>query len=294
MTTSSIPHPSFKRGVPPVMRYHGGKHKLADWITSHFPPHDVYLEPFGGAAGVLFNKTPSRIEIYNDLDSEIVNVFRVLRNPRRALRLREMCELTPYARDEYALAQEPCEDPVEQARRTIFRAWASFGSAGATRGTSGMRMSSGSGTNHYSVAVAWRRIPEAMVRFTDRLRDVLIENRPAIEVMLSHDGRQTLHYIDPPYVPETRSLDSSRYYRHEMTLVEHEQLLKVCLQLEGYVVLSGYDNALYRDMLSGWMRVSRSSAVSGNGGSLTRMEHLWLNPRAAEHERQQDMFGGAS
>src|SRR5690554_5882964 len=118
MTT--LPHP--------ILRYHGGKWRLAPWITEHFPPHKVYVEPFGGAAGVLCRKTRSDAEVYNDLDAEIVNVFRVLRCEDMALRLARSCQLTPYSRDEFELTQKPCDEPVERTRRTLFRAWASFGS----------------------------------------------------------------------------------------------------------------------------------------------------------------------
>lgn len=123
----------------PVLRYHGGKWRLASWIISHFPAHRVYVEPFGGAASVLMQKPRSYAEVYNDLDGEIVNVFRVLQCPEKRARLCEMLHFTPYARAEFMLAWEPTDDPVEAARRVIIRAQMGFGSAGATRGTTGFR-----------------------------------------------------------------------------------------------------------------------------------------------------------
>ena len=116
----------------PAMRYHGGKWRLAKWVISHMPEHRKYVEPFGGAAGVLLQKEPAYCEVYNDLDSEVVNFFRVLRDPVLSQRLIDACVLTPYARAEFELAYEPANDPVELARRLVVRASMGFGSAGAT------------------------------------------------------------------------------------------------------------------------------------------------------------------
>src|SRR4051812_49100283 len=108
----------------PVLRYFGGKWKLAPWIISQFPPHRIYVEPFGGGASVLLRKDRSYGEIYNDLDTEVVNVFRVLqRHPRR---LKRMLEVTPFARDEWELAYVRVKDPVERARRAIIRSFMGF------------------------------------------------------------------------------------------------------------------------------------------------------------------------
>jgi len=124
----------------PIMRYHGGKFRLADWVISYFPTHKCYVEPFGGVASVLMRKPRSHGEVYNDLDGTIVNVMRVLRDPVLCDRLVEALTLTPYARDEFALAFEHTDDPVESARRTFIRAEMGFGSAGATKGTTGFRI----------------------------------------------------------------------------------------------------------------------------------------------------------
>ena len=113
----------------PVIRYHGGKWRLAPWIISHFPEHRIYVEPFGGAGSTLIRKRRCYAEIYNDLDSEVVNVFRVLRDPSTAVALREAIELTPFGRAEFEAAYEPTDEPIERARRTIIRAYMGFGSA---------------------------------------------------------------------------------------------------------------------------------------------------------------------
>ncbi len=124
----------------PVIRYHGGKFRLAPWVIRHFPPHTCYVESFGGAAGVLMQKERAYAEVYNDLDGDIVNLFRVLQLEETREQLTRLLVLTPYARGEFDRAWEPTADPVEQARRTIIRAQMGFGSAGATKGRTGFRI----------------------------------------------------------------------------------------------------------------------------------------------------------
>lgn len=124
----------------PAIRYHGGKFRMATWIISHFPVHRCYVEPFGGAASVLLKKEPSEAEVYNDLDGDVVNLFRVLRDPATSQALITACALTPYSREEFTHAYEHSEDPVERARRLVVRATMGFGSAGATKGNTGFRL----------------------------------------------------------------------------------------------------------------------------------------------------------
>jgi len=158
----------------PLIRYHGGKFRIADWVISHFPVHKTYVEPFGGGASVLFTKEPSAIEIYNDLDNEVVNLFKVLREPEQRRSLEEKLYLTPFSRAEFYDAYNETEDPVEKARRMIIRAQMGFGSAGATKGKTGFRMAGGRQKN-YEIAL-WERYPNRLLQFAERLKQVLIEN----------------------------------------------------------------------------------------------------------------------
>lgn len=274
----------------PLMRYHGGKFRMAPWVIQHFPPHMVYVEAFGGAAGVLLRKERSSDEVYNDLDDEIVNVFRVVRDEASANELARICALTPYARAELDLAKEPWNEPIERARRTLFRAWASFGSAGATSLSSGFRTYTRPDMRYSEVAGSWDRIKDIIPAVTERLRGVIIENRPAIDVMQQHDHEKTLHYVDPPYLHETRCMIGGKGYRHEMTTDQHIELLKVITSLEGMVVLSGYNSDLYRDMLIGWHRVDRNVSACSNNGSKSMTECLWINPEAQKASTQMDLF----
>ncbi|MFW1788025.1 DNA adenine methylase [Acinetobacter pittii] len=272
----------------PLIRYHGGKFRLAAWVISHFPNHTCYTEAFGGAAGVLLQKPRAYAEVYNDLDGEIVNLFRVLRNEDQRNKLIEQLVFTPYSRDDFQEAWEPCEDPIEKARRLIIRAQMGFGSAGATKGITGFRIDT---KRAYGTAQSlWVTYPNHLAIVGQRLSGVLIENRPAIQVLQDHDDSETLHYVDPPYVHDTRysGAKTGRVYRHEMSDQDHEELLKVLLELEGKVIVSGYPSEIYNDYLDKWKRVDTNARISSGRGTDVRTECLWISPNA----QHQDLFGG--
>lgn len=260
----------------PALRYHGGKFRLAPWIMRFFPPHGCYVEPFGGAAGVLIQKPRVYAEVYNDLDADIVNFFRVLRDPRSRADLIEACRLTPYARDEFDAAYGHTDDPLERARRTCIRAAMGFGSAGATKATTGFRTDT---RRKYGTAQHnWADYPPAIAAIGERFEGVLIENRDAIDVVQAHDGHDTLHFVDPPYVHETRSIRFGGGYRHELDDAGHRRLIEALLAVDGMVVLCGYPSALYDEALQEWERHTTEARISGGRGTALRTEVVWLNP----------------
>ena len=260
----------------PLLRYHGGKFLLAPWIISHFPAHRVYTEVFGGAASVLLQKAPSYAEVYNDLDLEVVNLFKVVRTRGRALI--KALKYTPFSREEFILSYKPTKDVFEQARRTIVRSFMGFDSGAASGNMTGFRFNSNrSGT---TPAHDWKNYPEALDAIISRLQGVVIENRDALTVAKSVDGLETLHFFDPPYVPDTRYNGSkAKVYRYEMTSEQHGDLCQTILNLKGAVVLCGYDNWIYNEMLKGWQKVKKD--VRGDG-AVYRTEVLWINPLAYE------------
>jgi DNA adenine methylase len=273
----------------PVLRWHGGKWRLAPWIMAHFPPHRIYVEPFGGAASVLLRKERSYAEVYNDLDDLVVNLFAVLRDPLQGRGLIEALRLTPFARTEFDQSIEPGEDAVERARRLVVRSFMGFGSnahstaphtrsgfRAIVRGVNygeaktGLRFQSGTrakpraGPGNYrstgfrsnsdrsgtTPAHDWANFPDVLLAIIERLNGVVIENRDAVTVMRRHDTPRTLHYVDPPYLPETRSPANKydlkyRAYRHELTRGDHIKLLAALKRLDGMVILSGYPSGLY-------------------------------------------------
>jgi len=271
----------------PVVRYHGGKWNLAPWIISCFPKHRIYVEPFGGAASVLLQKQRSYAEVYNDLESEIVNVFRVLRNRNSAIELERRLKLTPFARDEWRNAYSPGDDSIERARCMIVRAYMGFGSASTNPAhTTGFRASSNkSGT---TPAHDWANFSEIISQITARLQGVCIERRPALQVVASHDSPETLFYVDPPYVRETREQRQRSVYRFELSDRQHRNLGRALLTLEGMVVISGYACDLYdRELFADWLRVERPCNADG---ARPRIEVLWINKAAESRLLQANLF----
>lgn len=264
----------------PILRYHGGKFRLAAWIETFFPPHRVYVEPFGGGASVLLNKDRSYAEVYNDLDGEIVNLFRVARDYGEELL--QKIELTPFSRDEFDLSFKPSADPIEQARRTLVRSHMGFGGnlTRPNRDQSPQRTGWRTYTkkNRRSIPAGdWRSWPYSFPQIIDRLRGGLIENKPAVEVMAKHDAPDALHYVDPPYVHSTRGFDSGgsvRGYRYEMTDEQHRELAAFLRTLKGAVIVSGYACDLYdRELFSDWARVEKETVADG---ARERTEVLWM------------------
>lgn len=262
----------------PALRWHGGKWRLAPWIISHFPPHRIYVEPFGGAASVLIRKPRAYAEVYNDLDQDAVNLFRVLRDDAASERLISQLRLTPFARDEFELGYLPSEDPVERARRLIVLCFMGFGSNGHNKTIrTGFRSNSNrSGT---TPAHDWANYPDRLPAVIERLRGVVIENRDALEVMGQHDSVETLHYIDPPYIWETRSsaMHRNRCYVHELDQAGHDRLLAFLGTLEGMAILSGYAHDSYNAALPDWRKIECAAHADG---ALDRTEVLWINPQA--------------
>lgn len=225
-----------------LVRYHGGKVRLAGSIAGLFPRHEAYIEPYGGGAAVLLAKARSRLEVYNDLDGDMVTLFRVLRDQPGALA--DAISLTPFARAEHVLAYLPAEDDLERARRVLIRSHFGHGSSGIHRST-GFRAA---GLRAGTLPVhGWMGLPETIRETAERMRGVVIEQRPAVQIMQANDSAAALHYVDPPYLPETRG--KGRDYAHEMTRQDHEELLHILLGLRGAVVLSGYASSLYDDAL---------------------------------------------
>lgn len=265
----------------PVLRYHGGKWMLGPWIIAHFPAHRLYTESFGGAGSVLLRKARAPFsEVYNDLDGEVVNLFRVLREEATAGRLVELLTFTPYSRTEFSLSYEPCDDAVEQARRTVVRSYMGFGSDSASGAQTGFRSNGNRQSGH--PCRDWANYPASLAAVIERLRGVVIECRDACDVIRQHDEPRTLHYVDPPYPHSTRSRSTVRTgkgYRHELTDAAHRELAATLHSVTGMVVLSGYACDLYdRELYPDWTRITRATKADGG---LDRVEVLWLNPACA-------------
>ena len=263
----------------PALRYHGAKWRLAPWIIRHFPEHRIYVEPFAGSGGVLLRKPRVFSEVINDLDGDLVNLFRVLRDEVCAARLIRLLELTPFAREEFAGAGEAAHDPVERARRLLVRSHMGFGSdAACGHPCTGFRAKCS--RSRTTAAHDWAGLPGALASVVDRLRGVVIEHREALEVIAQQDRPDALIYADPPYLQATRQRSHRRggsAYRHDMSEEGHRRLAAALHRVTGAVALSGYPSPLYDELYAGWRRVEKRAMADG---ARVRTEVLWMNYHA--------------
>jgi len=243
---------------------------MAPWIIEHFPQHQVYVEVFGGSASVLMRKSPSRTEVYNDVESKIVNVFRVLRDPEKAEELGRLLELTPFSSEEYARSyfEEP-RNEIDAARLMIFRSFAGVGSDsvyrnnGFRRGFKNKRLDA----NH-----ALASYLDCLPGFVDRMRDVIVENLDWKKLIDVYDTKETLFYIDPPYLDETLT-SNTVIYSHPFSRDQHIKLAGVLKTIQGNAIVSGYWSDLYADLYAGWA-VDSKTAIAGSGSK--RSETIWI------------------
>ena len=267
------PTPEPERVARSVLRYFGGKWQIAPWVISHLPAHRVYVEPFGGAASVLLRKPRSRIEVYNDLDEEIVGLFRVLQDPVQCAHLVRLLRRTPYARAEFERAFLRGRTPLERAQRAIVRAYMSFHHESLFNPSKTTFADARHRAGNHCKAHEWASYPRHLARVCQRLQGVVIERRDALEVIRAQDSPDTLFFVDPPYLPSTRSKGG---YRHELDQAQHVALLERLLAIRGLAVVAGYPSALYDQMLRGWKRVERPHRAAGSRRQ--RTEVLWIKP----------------
>lgn len=283
----------------------GGKGKMVGKLLDFFPPHHTYVEAFGGGGSMLFAKQPSPVEVYNDLDSGLVNFFRVLRDPEKFPEFVRLVQLTPYAREEYHDFLEKWEkepDDIKRAHMWYFIARTSFGGKfGAAWGTA----VGSSNRGMASTTASWLSTIELLPELHGRLMRVQVENR-SYEILLDkYDSPDTLFYLDPPYAPETRIAGE---YAHEMSYEDHEKLANRLLTIEGMVLLSGYNSKAYQPLIdAGWVRkefevmcsvVGRTAnnglkgvGVASADARQKRIECLWCSPNAMERLRDNLILG---
>ncbi len=263
--------------------WYGGKYSHLEWLLPLLPKTKHYCEPFGGSAAVLINRDPSPIETYNDIDGEVVNFFRVLRNHRKALI--EAIGLTPFSREELRIAVNELESGItdlERARRFFVR---------ARQVRTGLAQTASEGrwahcrlTSRAGMAGAvsrWLGSVEGLAEIAQRLLRVQFENGPAIEVIERYDSPDTLFYCDPPYVHESRS--DTRAYAFEMSDGEHRLLAQVLHDVQGKVALSGYHCQLMNDLYGDWTYIeaptkkAHSTNTRPDSSKQDRTEVLWVN-----------------
>jgi len=277
------------------LHWYGSKHYLRHRIIPLFPRHRVFVDVFGGGASVLLGKPPSPIEVYNDRDSRAHNFFRVLADPDLRLGLAQKTGLTPYSRRllEKCIALSETGsigDPMEAAWAFLVccnQAWNGVGERSSDFSYSKTKSSRGMSDK----TSAWRALPQVIAEAGDRLQQAIIENLPWDQVIARYDSDDTLLYLDPPYLPETRKRKQA--YAHEMSYGNHVRLLGAVREVNANVALSGYANDLYDELLWDWTRIeletcARAGARTAGGKRPRRTEVLWLNYRLQKAPRPND------
>jgi len=256
--------------------WYGGKFSHLDFILPNLPNDAIHFcDVYGGSAAILINREPAQVETYNDLDSEVVNFFDVLRN--QGEELIKTISLTPFSREELIIACQPNPNisNLERARRFYVR---------ARQTRTGLAQTSSEGrwahcvmTSRAGMAGAvsrWLGAVDGLPEIVQRLQRVQLENAPALEVIERYDTKDTLFYLDPPYVHDSRG--DKKAYGYEMSDSEHFELSIVLNQIKGRAVISGYKTELYDKLFKNWTRIDAPVKIC-NSSKGERQESLWLN-----------------
>lgn len=259
--------------VSSPVSYFGGKQWIADRLAAAFPKHKHYVEVCGGSLAVLLAKKRSRQETVNDLDNILMTFWRVLRD--RPDELERVCYLTPHSRAERELAYSVSDDldELETARR-VFAALTQGRTGSITR--TGWRHSAAPTSTPLPVTL--QRYAGRIANAAKRIQNVSLECRPATEMVTSYGAERTsLLYVDPPYITDP-GIRRGGEYRVEMTRpAEHRKLLELCLDASAAVVISGYSNAVYNEVLTDWYRYEIPTSTQQGSGHGQRVEVLWSN-----------------
>ncbi len=271
----------------PPFGYYGAKQRISSKIIDLFPPHNAWVEVFCGSSAITMAKKPAPIEVINDLDGNIVNVFKQLRE--HGEELLELIDLTPYAREEFEKAKivNAKDSDVERARKFIV---ISMMTVNATVGdhNCGFSYSMSYARNGKEARVnRWNNLSERIKNVIERLKNVRVENQDARDIIKLFSNRPaTLMYLDPPYFVK-RSHD---YPTDEKEKEFHEQLLKLCCKSKAMIIVSNYDNRLYRECLNrntGWTRkVIKTNTRDTSGRDFERKEILWMNERFVQTKKE--------
>jgi DNA adenine methylase len=233
-----------------VLKYPGSKWSLANKIIEILPEHHTYVEPYFGSGAIFFSKIPSDIEMINDMDNDVCNLFDCIKADSE--RLARLAMATPFSRKEYDNAFVNSErDPYKRALQFLIRCWQGHGFR--TNGYKVGWKNDVQGRERMYALWNWYRLPEWIIEIAERLRCAQIENRPALELINRFNFKNVFMYLDPPYLLGTRA---GKQYKCEMSDSDHEELLKTILQSKAKLMISGYESDMYNDYLSDWKKIS--------------------------------------
>lgn len=275
-----------------IISWLGGKSPVKAKIIPLMPETRVYVEPFGGAANVILSKGPSEVEVYNDMNPFLVSFFRTIKDPDKLNEFLIKVRHQLYSRDAKKIARTILfadrSDKTEMDLAVSFYVAQNqgFSGTGSFRKGDSWGISLGN-----SIPFKWSNSEKWLFDYSDRLRNVTIEMMDAVQVVRKYDAEDALIYLDPPYVPSTRSMGGCAEYDVDYSYEQHQELLDTMLHMKGMAIISGYPNALYDDTLMsrGWTKLSwkvTSSAVvrtRSQGSKVGKLKHgqeecIWVSP----------------
>lgn len=272
-----------------VLKYPGSKWNIASQLVEMIPEHHSYVEPFFGSGAVLFSKMPSAIETINDLDAEVINLFRCIQNDSE--KLARLVMTTPFSREKYEDTYKldvwelmMPNEPYHKALRFLIQCWQGHGFR--TNGSKVGWKNDVIGRERAYALWNWYRLPKWIIDIAERFRKVQIENRPAVDVINRFNYENVFMYLDPPYVLKTRT---GRQYMHEMSDLDHEELLRVIVNSKAKIMISGYESELYEEYLRKWHKTTFNSCAEHGK---KRIEIVWMNYQYGQMNFSDYMKGG--
>lgn len=269
--------------INPPLKWHGGKHYLAPKIIALMPPHVHYVEAFAGGLSVMLAKNPDGVsEVANDLNGWLTNFWKAMGDPDLFATFKRIIDAVPFSQPAFAesmeiVASSQFPEPTDRIRSAVhfFVACRQSMAGRMDSFTPLSRNRTRRGMNEQ--ASAWMTAVEGLPAVAARLKRVVVLNMPAVKCIEQQDSANTLFYLDPPYVPDSRT--SPDIYAHEMTIEQHQQLCDAIRCVKGKVMLSGYDNALYRERLCDWNRHEFDLPNNSASGDTKqrKIEVVWCN-----------------
>ena len=254
--------------------YYGAKSSLSDWIISHFPEHHTFVDVFGGSGIILLRKEPSPIEIYNDIDKMLTDLFSVLRYQKHTEFLKELCDHTLYSRSEFLNAKllSPDNNALENARRSMVRFNMSYSGNGRFFSTTVCDTILGIPSS----VRRWNRRKESLPAAHERLKNIIVENEDFRQLIPRYDTPNTLFYLDPPYHMSAR--DGKNRYIYEFKMKDHEDMINILHNIKGTAVVSGYACKAYERLEnSGFTRYDKEAIIRASSVRTRRIESIWIN-----------------
>lgn len=263
-----------------IIPWYGGKYYQFKELVKYFPQHWTFIDGFGGGGQVIMNKFPSKVEIYNDINSSLYNFYSVLKDESNIDRLKYILTLSPYSNKEFENSNDYKDepDPVLSAAKFYIRLKQSFNYSFKTWSMNKKPSRRGMAK---VVSSYLHDIDEHLPKVIERLRQIQLMNEDFIEMMPKFSNDSYFIYLDPTYIPDART--AKNVYEYEMTIQQHEDLLKAMLNNNSKIMISGYDSELYNDMLSNWRKieignyVKRAALVKQTENKSIGTEYIWIN-----------------